>query len=41
MCDCVGLCICLITLSSAFISYHTCDECIHYTRLETMDKEDI
>ena len=39
MCDCVGLCLCLITLSSAVISYYTCDECVHYTRLENMDKE--
>lgn len=41
MCDCVGLCLCLISLGSALISYYTVGECIHYSRLENMDKEEL
>lgn len=32
MCDCVSACICL--LAGAVVSYYTCNECIHYKRLE-------
>lgn len=37
MCDCAGICLCLI--ASAFVSYYTCSECIHYKELENNSKE--
>jgi hypothetical protein len=37
MCDCIGLCICLV--ASAFISYHSCRDCSNYARIENGDGE--
>ena len=39
MCDCVGLCICL--LASAIVSFYGCNECNRNNRLETIDKEPV
>jgi len=39
MCDCAGVCLCLLGLS-AVISYFTCNECVHYYRLENDSKDE-
>lgn len=38
MCDCTGLCLCLLGIS-AVVSYFTCNDCVNHNRLENNSKE--